>query len=173
MEMPERKTDKHAPEPWHVPVALEDVPVETGQHFVISADADVRSAIAAVAGLRALPRLDASFEVTRQGEDGRMWSAGFPRPSAKTAWSRSNRLLTMSRRISTCSSRRLRRRSSISPSMTTIRKASRQGTPQFGRTGTAGRRCSRSRRAGNRVPDSWGRPLSPQAGRSFRAATGG
>jgi Large ribosomal RNA subunit accumulation protein YceD len=70
MEMPERKTDKHAPAPWHVPVALEEVPVETGQHYEISADADVRSAIAAVAGLRALPRLDASFEVTRQGADG-------------------------------------------------------------------------------------------------------
>ena len=39
MEMPERKIDKHAPAPWHVPVALEDVPVETGQHFEISADA--------------------------------------------------------------------------------------------------------------------------------------
>jgi uncharacterized metal-binding protein YceD (DUF177 family) len=67
--MPERKTDKLAPATWYVPVALEEVPVETGQHFEISADADVRSAIAAVAGLRELPRLDASFEVTRQGAD--------------------------------------------------------------------------------------------------------
>jgi len=67
--MPERKIDKRAPAPWHVPVALEDVPVETGQHFEISADADARAAIAAVAGLRELPRLDASFEVTRQGGD--------------------------------------------------------------------------------------------------------
>ena len=69
MEMPERKTDKLAPATWHVPVALEEVPVETGRHFEISADAEVRSAIAAVAGLRELPRLDASFEVTRQGAD--------------------------------------------------------------------------------------------------------
>jgi uncharacterized metal-binding protein YceD (DUF177 family) len=70
MEMPERKTDKHAPSPWHVPVVLEDVPVETGQHFTISADADARAAITAVAELRDLPRLDASFDVTRQGADG-------------------------------------------------------------------------------------------------------
>jgi uncharacterized metal-binding protein YceD (DUF177 family) len=70
MEMPEHKTDKHAPAPWHVPVALDDVPVETGRHFAISADADARAAIAAAARLRALPRLDASFDVTRQGADG-------------------------------------------------------------------------------------------------------
>lgn len=70
MEMPERKTDKHTPAPWHVPVALDDVTVETGKHVAILADANVRAAIAAVAGLRALPRLDASFDVTRQGADG-------------------------------------------------------------------------------------------------------
>jgi Large ribosomal RNA subunit accumulation protein YceD len=70
MEMPERKTDKHSPALWHVPVALDDVPVDTGRHVAISADADARAAIAAVAGLRALPRLDASFDVTRQGADG-------------------------------------------------------------------------------------------------------
>jgi hypothetical protein len=70
MEMPERKTDKHSPAPWHVPVVLGDVPAETGHHVTISADADARAAIAAVAGLRALPRLDASFDVTRQGADG-------------------------------------------------------------------------------------------------------
>jgi hypothetical protein len=70
MEMPERKTDKHSPAPWHVPVALDDVPLDTGRHVATSADADARAAIAAVAGLRALPRLDASFDVTRQGADG-------------------------------------------------------------------------------------------------------
>jgi|SRR5579862_1777840 len=63
-------TDKHVPVPWHVPVAIEEVPAETGQHFEISADADARASIAAVAGLRDLPRLEASFDVTRQGADG-------------------------------------------------------------------------------------------------------
>src|ERR1700749_362136 len=70
MEMPERKTDKQTPAPWQVPVLVEDVPVETGQHFDISADSDVRAAVAVMAGLRDLPKLEASFDVTRQGGDG-------------------------------------------------------------------------------------------------------
>jgi cytochrome b pre-mRNA-processing protein 3 len=53
-------------QPWHIPVALEDVP-ETGQHFDLTADARVRAAVAKVAGLRELPRFEASFDVTRRG----------------------------------------------------------------------------------------------------------
>jgi uncharacterized metal-binding protein YceD (DUF177 family) len=55
--------------PWHVPVTLEDIP-ETGEHFDLEADAAVRAAVASVAGLRDLPRLQASFDVTRRGAYG-------------------------------------------------------------------------------------------------------
>jgi hypothetical protein len=65
--MPER--EKIAPLPWHVPVALDDVP-EEGQHFELAADADVRAAVARMAGLRELPRFEASFDVTRSGIAG-------------------------------------------------------------------------------------------------------
>ena len=65
--MPER--EKIAPLPWHVPVALDDVP-EEGQHFDLAADADTRAAVARVAGLRDLPRFEASFDVTRHGRAG-------------------------------------------------------------------------------------------------------
>ena len=65
--MPER--EKIAPLPWHVPVALDDVP-EEGQHFDLAADADTRAAVARMAGLRDLPRFEASFDVTRHGRVG-------------------------------------------------------------------------------------------------------
>jgi Large ribosomal RNA subunit accumulation protein YceD len=75
--MAERKTDnkadKRAPAPggpWSVPVAVADVPAETGVHFALTADADTRAAIARIAEIRELPRLDATFDVTRQGDDG-------------------------------------------------------------------------------------------------------
>jgi hypothetical protein len=65
--MPER--EKIAPMPWQVPVALDDVP-EEGQHFDLAADAETRAAVARMAGLRDLPRLEASFDVTRRGRAG-------------------------------------------------------------------------------------------------------
>ena len=52
--------------PWRVPVMVEDIS-ETGRHFSLNADPDVRAAIARVTGLRDLPRLQADFDVTRQG----------------------------------------------------------------------------------------------------------
>ena len=58
-----------AERPWHVPVAVEDVP-ETGGHFDLTADSQTRAAIAKVAGLRDLPRLEATFDVSRQGSSG-------------------------------------------------------------------------------------------------------
>jgi len=71
--MAEQRLSKSArpsgPPPWHVPVTLEDIP-ETGERFELEADAAVRAAVAKVAGLRELPRLQASFEVTRHGADG-------------------------------------------------------------------------------------------------------
>jgi uncharacterized metal-binding protein YceD (DUF177 family) len=67
--MREPRSDKQAPAPWHVPVALEDV-AETGQHFDLVAAQDVRAAVARVASLRDLPRFAATFDVTRYGANG-------------------------------------------------------------------------------------------------------
>jgi uncharacterized metal-binding protein YceD (DUF177 family) len=55
--------------PWSVPVPIHDIP-ETGRQFELDADEKTRAAIAAAIGLRALPRLHASFDVTRRGVDG-------------------------------------------------------------------------------------------------------
>jgi len=52
--------------PWSVPVAVEDIP-DAGLHMGIEAPAEVREAVAALAGLRDLPRLSAVFDLTRQG----------------------------------------------------------------------------------------------------------
>jgi uncharacterized metal-binding protein YceD (DUF177 family) len=66
--MSERKADKQASAPWQVPVAIEDV-AETGRHFAIVADNDIRAAVARIVGLRDLPRLEANFDLTRHGAD--------------------------------------------------------------------------------------------------------
>jgi hypothetical protein len=55
--------------PWSVPIAADDI-AESGQRFALVADQQVRSKTAKMAGLRALPRLQADFEVTRQGAGG-------------------------------------------------------------------------------------------------------
>jgi uncharacterized metal-binding protein YceD (DUF177 family) len=54
---------------WSVPVALGDVPA-TGRHFDLVPDASRRDSIARLAGLAALPRLDASFDVAPYGRSG-------------------------------------------------------------------------------------------------------
>jgi hypothetical protein len=59
---------EHEP-PWSVPVALSTVP-EAGRHFDLVADAQARSAIAELAAVAALPRLVASFDVTRHRRGG-------------------------------------------------------------------------------------------------------
>jgi hypothetical protein len=64
--MREHKREKSAAAPWRVPVAVEDI-AESGQHFALVADAEVRAAIARMAGLRDLSRLEANFDVTREG----------------------------------------------------------------------------------------------------------
>ena len=66
--MPE-SVSRSSAAPWHVPVAVEEV-AEVGQHFDLVAEAPMRAAIARVAGLRDLPRLEASFDVTRRGAGG-------------------------------------------------------------------------------------------------------
>ena len=55
--------------PWRVPVAVEDV-AESGEHIDLVADAETRAAVARVAGLRELPRLQATFDVSRYGAGG-------------------------------------------------------------------------------------------------------
>ena len=55
--------------PWHVPVAVDDV-TEEGQRVDIAADSQVRAALARIAGLRELPRLEAHFDLTRSGAGG-------------------------------------------------------------------------------------------------------
>jgi Large ribosomal RNA subunit accumulation protein YceD len=67
--MHEHRSKKYSPTPWQVPVAVEDV-AETGVHFDLVANAQVRAAVAPMAGLRDLPRLEANFDVMRRGAGG-------------------------------------------------------------------------------------------------------
>src|SRR5262245_66477129 len=55
-------------QPWSVPVTLHEVPV-TGRSFTLVADERTRAAVAKLAGLRSLPRLEAQFELTPRGRD--------------------------------------------------------------------------------------------------------
>jgi uncharacterized metal-binding protein YceD (DUF177 family) len=55
--------------PWSALVAIHDVP-ETGRRVDLVADENARVAVAEAIGLRALPRLEASFDVTRHGREG-------------------------------------------------------------------------------------------------------
>lgn len=52
--------------PWHVPVRVEEVP-ETGLHLDLVADAHVRAAVAALAGVRDISRLEAAVDLVRHG----------------------------------------------------------------------------------------------------------
>jgi hypothetical protein len=54
---------------WSVPVTVHDVP-PTGRRFELAADEATRAAIAKSANLRALPRLQATFDVSRHGAGG-------------------------------------------------------------------------------------------------------
>jgi Large ribosomal RNA subunit accumulation protein YceD len=67
--MSEHSLENSASVLWRVPVALNDIP-EEGRHFALVAAPDTRASISRMAGLRDLPRLEADFEVTRQGDDG-------------------------------------------------------------------------------------------------------
>jgi Large ribosomal RNA subunit accumulation protein YceD len=55
--------------PWSMPVSIHEIP-ETGRHVELAADEAVRAAVAGAAGLEALPRLEATFDVTRRGANG-------------------------------------------------------------------------------------------------------
>jgi len=58
-------------QPWHVPVRLENVP-ETGLHLDLVADAHVRVVLAALAGVRDIPRLEVTVDLARYGSGLRM-----------------------------------------------------------------------------------------------------
>jgi hypothetical protein len=66
---PARSKQARSKHPWSVPVAIEDIP-ETGRRLEIAADAPTREAVARLAGVAGLPRLQASFDLTRHGRDG-------------------------------------------------------------------------------------------------------
>src|SRR5271169_237193 len=61
---------KSVPPHWLVPVTVDDIPEEGSQRFDLVADAPTRAAVARIAALRDLPRLEANFEVTRYGAGG-------------------------------------------------------------------------------------------------------
>ena len=52
--------------PWSVPVVVQDIP-ETGFHIEIDAPEPARAELAALAGLRELPRVSAVFDVAHRG----------------------------------------------------------------------------------------------------------
>lgn len=55
--------------PWSIPLRADDV-TEQGRHFKLTADPAVRTAVARLAGLVELARLEADFDVRRLGRDG-------------------------------------------------------------------------------------------------------
>jgi uncharacterized metal-binding protein YceD (DUF177 family) len=57
--------------PWSVPVRRDDVP-ESGLHLDLSADDATRAAVATLAGVVAMPRLTATFDIVRQGKGLRL-----------------------------------------------------------------------------------------------------
>lgn len=67
-----RRGTKEAPataNPWRVALSLADVP-EGGLHLDLHPDEQERHVIAELAGVSSLPRLEASFDVTRHGRSG-------------------------------------------------------------------------------------------------------
>jgi uncharacterized metal-binding protein YceD (DUF177 family) len=54
---------------WSVPVRIDDVP-ETGRRFDLAPSAATLGALAHVAGVERISRLEAHFDVTRHGRDG-------------------------------------------------------------------------------------------------------
>jgi uncharacterized metal-binding protein YceD (DUF177 family) len=63
------KPERRSKGPWSVPLALSEVP-ERGRHLDLVADRQTRTAVAEQAGLDALPRLQASFDVAPHGRGG-------------------------------------------------------------------------------------------------------
>src|SRR5919106_927220 len=55
--------------PWSMPVALAEIP-QDGKRFDLVADEATRAGVAKIAGLRALHRFQATFDLARHGSDG-------------------------------------------------------------------------------------------------------
>src|SRR5260370_26974773 len=55
--------------PWSVPIAVAEVP-ESGRRVDLVVDERQREAIARLAGVTAVPRLEASFDLARHGRSG-------------------------------------------------------------------------------------------------------
>ena len=53
---------------WSSPISVDDVS-DRGMHVDLVADEDARAELAKIAGLRDLPKLSASFDITREGAD--------------------------------------------------------------------------------------------------------
>ncbi len=68
MKQPSSRKPSSTPN-WTSPVVVASVP-ETGRRLDLVADGATRDAIAKAAGLAALARLEAGFDLTRQGSDG-------------------------------------------------------------------------------------------------------
>ena len=62
-------------QPWKVPVAVSDVP-ETGKRIDLAADAATRGAIAKLASVVGVPRLEAQFDLTFQPDDAASGASG-------------------------------------------------------------------------------------------------
>jgi hypothetical protein len=60
---------RSAEAPWSVGVSVHDIPA-SGQRFSLAADGAARAAVAKLAGLRSLPRLEADFTVSPHGHEG-------------------------------------------------------------------------------------------------------
>jgi hypothetical protein len=66
---PRTNRQKPAERPWSVPVPLAEVP-DTGRRVELVADAATRAAVAQAAGVPELSRLQATFDLMRQGTEG-------------------------------------------------------------------------------------------------------
>ena len=169
LHMSEHKADKRGRRPGMFRSRSRTLP-KTGQHFDLVADEDVRAAVARLAGLRDLPRLEANFDVTRHGAavcaSRASFGDGWPK-LRRHAWNRSP---TKSRRTSISSSCRRRRASASGDRGRSRRFPNAERKLEW--AGAAHRRRRRSWRAGDRVPHPWARSLSAQAGRGIRAAAG-
>ena len=63
------KSEGKMQHPWSVPVTQRGVP-PSGRHFHIIAEEHTRAAVARLAGVVDLPRLEASFDLTQHGDNG-------------------------------------------------------------------------------------------------------
>jgi hypothetical protein len=68
MKQPASRKQSSTPD-WSAPVVVASIP-ETGRRLDLVADGATRDAIAKAAGLAALPKLEAGFDLIRQGSDG-------------------------------------------------------------------------------------------------------